>query len=126
MQNRNRKAACDVCGKPMRSDNLKRHKQTHRDLLALSDNEIKNELKARQEIKERQEEKIRKIEEIARENNLVIPEEITSKKHEYDQIEDVCTRCLQNHQLYLKKIELGKQVAIIIENGEVIYELTMN
>ena len=104
MQNRNRKAACDVCGKPMRSDNLKRHKQTHRDLLALSDNEIKNELKVRQEIKERQEKKIRKIEEIARENNLVIPEEITSKKREYiDQIEDVRTRCLQNHQLYLKK-----------------------
>ena len=123
MQNRNRKAACDVCNKLMRSDHLKRHKQTHKDLLSLPDNEIKNELKARQEIKKRQEEKIRKIQEIARENNLAIPEEITSKKREYvDQIDDVRTRCLQNHQLYLKKIELGQQVATIIENGEVIYE----
>ena len=123
MQNRNRKAECDVCNKLMRSDNLKRHKQTHKDLLSLPDNEIKNELKARQEIKKKQEEKIRKIQEIARENNLAIPEEITSKKHEYvDQIDDVHTRCLQNHQLYLKKIELGKQVATIIENGEAAYK----
>ena len=41
--NRNRKAECDVCGKPMRSDNLKRHKLTHKDLLSLPDNEIKDE-----------------------------------------------------------------------------------
>ena len=99
-QDRHKKVECDVCNKLTRSDHLKRHKQTHRDLLALSDNEIKNELKARQEIKKKQEEKIRKIQEIARENNLAIPEEITSKKREYvDQIENVRTRCLQNHQL---------------------------
>ena len=30
-RNRNRKAECDVCGKPMRSDHLKRHKKTHKD-----------------------------------------------------------------------------------------------
>ena len=42
--NRNRRVECDVCGKPMRSDHLKRHKQTHKDLLALPDNEIKKEL----------------------------------------------------------------------------------
>ena len=41
----------------MRSDNLKRHKQTHRDLLSVSDNEFKNELETRQEIKKKQEEK---------------------------------------------------------------------
>ena len=29
---------------------------------------------------------------------------------------------MQNHRLYLEKIELGKQVASIIESGEVIYE----
>ena len=120
-QSRHRKAECNVCNKVMRSDNLKRHKQTHKDLLSLTDNEIKNELKARQEIKEKQEEKIRKIEEIARENNLTIPEEI--KKHKpVHQTNDVRARCLQNHKLYLEKIELGKQVASIIESGEVVYE----
>ena len=57
-------------GKLMRSDHLKRHKQTHKDLLSLTDDEIKNELQAWQEIKEKREEKIQKIKEIVRENNL--------------------------------------------------------
>ena len=123
MQNRNKKVECDVCSKIMRSDHLKRHKQTHRDLLSLPDNEIKNELETRQEIKKKREERIQKIEEIAKENNLAIPDEITSRKREsVDKIADVRTRCLQNQQLYLEKIELGKQVATIIENGDVIYE----
>ena len=100
MQNRNRKAVCDVCSKLMRSDHLKRHKQTHKDLLSLPDNEINDELKSLQEFNKKQEEKIRKIQEIARENNLAIPEEITSKEREYvDQINDIRTGCLQNHQL---------------------------
>ena len=62
--NRNRRVECDVCGKPMRSDNLKRHKQTHKDLLALPDNEIKKELEKRQEFKKKREEKIRKLEKL--------------------------------------------------------------
>ena len=37
-------------------------------------------------------------------------------------IENVHARCLQNYQLFLEKIEMGKQVAIMIENGEIIYE----
>ena len=123
MNNRNRNAECDVCGKLMRSDNLTRHKQTHKDLLSLPDDEIKNELVTRQEIKKKQEEKIQRIEEIAKENDLAIPEEIVSRKREsVDEIDDVRTRCLQNQQLYLEKIELGKQVATIVESGEVIYE----
>ena len=68
-QNRNRKVECDVCSKPMRSDNLKRHKETHKDLLSLPGNEIKDELKSRQEIKKKNEEKIQKVVEIAREND---------------------------------------------------------
>ena len=35
----------------MKSDNSKRHKETHKDLLSLPDNEIKDELKSRQEFK---------------------------------------------------------------------------
>ena len=100
MQNRNKKVECDVCSKIMRSDHLKRHKQIHRDLLSLPDNEIKNELETRQEIKKKREEKIQKIEEIAKENDLAIPEEILNKKYEFvDEIDDVRTRCLQNQQL---------------------------
>ena len=95
MKNRN-KAECGVCNKLMRSDHLKRHHQTHIE-----------ELIRLQEFNKKQEEKIRKIQEIARENNLAIPKEITSKEREYvDQINDIRTECLQNHQLHLKKIEI--------------------
>ena len=80
-QNRNKTVVCDVCLKWMRSDNLQRHKLIHKDLLSLPDDEIKDELKARQIVKEKQEAKIRRIEEIARDNNLSIPEEII-EKHE--------------------------------------------
>jgi len=107
----------------MRSDNLQRHKQVHKDILSLSDDEIKEELRARQEINKKQQVKLQRIEEIAIENDLPIPEEIVSRKREsVDEIDNVRARCLQNHQLYLEKIELGKQVATIVESGEVIYE----
>ena len=116
-KNRNRKVECDVCSNPMRSDTLKRHKKTHKDLLSLPDNEIKDELQSREEFKKKREEKIQKIEEIAKENNLTIPDEIIEKRKS-NEIDDIRTRCLQNYQLYLEKIEIGKQVATIIEKGK--------
>ena len=79
----------------MRSDNLKRHKKTHKDLLSLRDNEIRDELKSRQEIKKKQQEKIQKVEETARDNNLAIPEEIINRKTAVE-IDDVYTRCLRS------------------------------
>ena len=98
MQNRN-KTECGVCNKWMRSDHLKRHHQSHIE-----------ELTHLQEFNKKQEEKIRKIQEIARENNLAIPKEITSKEREYvDQINDIRTEYLQNRQLYLKKIEIDSK-----------------
>ena len=121
MQDRHRQIECDVCYRPMRSNNLHRHKKTHKDLLSLPDNEIKDELQSREEFKKKREEKIQKIEEIAKENNLTIPDEIIEKRKS-NEIDDIRTRCLQNYQLYLEKIEIGKQVATIIENGEIIYE----
>ena len=45
------------------------------------------------------------------------------KKHKSaEEIDDVRARCLQNQKLYLEKIELGKQVASLVESGEVMYE----
>ena len=92
-----------------------------KDLLSLPDNEIKDELQSREEFKKKREEKIQRIEEIAKENNLTIPDEIIEQRKS-NEIDDIRTRCLQNYQLYLEKIEIGKQVATIIENGEIIYE----
>ena len=73
---------CTICDKPMRSNNLKQHKQIRKDLLSLPDDEIKNELKSRQEIKKKKEEKIQKVVEIAKENNLAIPKEIKRESTE--------------------------------------------
>ena len=61
IQDRHRQVDCDVYDKPMRSNNLKRHKKTHKDLLSLPDSEIKDELKSRQEKEKAQ----RKVVEIA-------------------------------------------------------------
>ena len=57
-----KRISCDVCGKSMRSDNLKRHKLTHKDLLSLPDDEIKQELKARHTIEKEKEIKRKRIE----------------------------------------------------------------
>ena len=61
MQDRHRQVECDVCSKPMRSNNLKCHKKTHKNLLSLPHNEIKVELKNREEIQEKAKRKDRKI-----------------------------------------------------------------
>ena len=99
MQDRHRQIECDVCYRPMRSNNLHRHKKIHKDLLSLPDNEIKDELQSREEFKKKREEKIQKIEEIAKENNLTIPDEIAEKRKSVNKIDDVRTRRLQNYQL---------------------------
>ena len=58
--------------------------------------------------------------EIARENDLAIPEEIINGKSA-EEIDDVYARCLRSQHIYLTKIELGKQVATIVENRKVLY-----
>ena len=123
MPGQHRQRQCTICKKWMRSNNLKGHMKVHKDLLDLPDDQLEEELRARHDIQQEREAKIRKIEKIAKENDLAIPEEIvSSKRQSAEETDDVRTRCLQNHRLYLEKIELGKQVASIIESGEVIYE----
>ena len=123
MPGQHRQRQCTICKKWMRSDKLKGHMKVHKDLLDLPDDQLEEELRARHDIQQEREAKIRKIEKIAKENDLAIPEEIvSSKRQSAEETDDVRARCLQNHRLYLEKIELGKQVASIIESGEVIYE----
>ena len=123
MPGQHRQRQCTICKKWMRSNNLKGHMKVHKDLLDLPDDQLEEELRARHDIQQEREAKIRKIEKIAKENDLAIPEEIvSSKRQSAEETDDVRTRCLQNHRLYLEKIQVGKQVASIIESGEVIYE----
>ena len=123
MPGQHRQRQCTICKKWMRSNNLKGHMKVHKDLLDLPDDQLEEELRARHDIQQEREAKIRKIEKIAKENDLAIPEEIvSSKRQSAEETDDVRARCLQNHRLYLEKIQVGKQVASIIESGEVIYE----
>ena len=45
MENRHKTVRCNVCGKRMRSDNLRRHAQAHKDILAMTDDEVRDELR---------------------------------------------------------------------------------
>ena len=56
---------CKFCGKGVRSNNLKRHELTHRDILMMTDDEIREELRARHVSQVYREEKRQRIEEIA-------------------------------------------------------------
>ena len=44
MSNRHKTVSCGVCKKPVRSDTLKRHMKTLKDLTSLSDEELEEEL----------------------------------------------------------------------------------
>ena len=115
---RHKEVLCDICGKPMRSNNLKRHILIHKDLLSLTDDVIKEELEARHTIKKEKEIKKQRIEEIARENGYDIPDEIR-KPIDDVAIEQLERDLLQDNKIYLNKIELGRKISIVIEKGVV-------
>ena len=85
---------CKVCSKDMRSDNLKRHMHMHKDILM-------NE----------EESKRQKIEEGANQEGVSM--------ERYEEITDLRQDLLKDNQLYLEKIELGKKIADIIDEGVV-------
>ena len=63
VNDRHKTVLCDICGKLMRSNNLRRHRMIHKDLLSLPDDVIKEELKVRHAIKKEKEIKKQRIEE---------------------------------------------------------------
>ena len=115
--NHNKKVSCLVCGRSMRSDVLKRHSQTHKKLISMSEDEVREELKARHAIQLEREEKRQKIEEIAHQEGIPIPKEIVDTPV-FDE-ENLREDLLKDNQLYLDKIELGKKIAVIIDEGVV-------
>ena len=56
----------------MRSDHLRRHQLTHRDILSMTDDEIREELRARHATRVYRKEKHQRIEEIAQQENIPI------------------------------------------------------
>ena len=100
----------------MLSDKLKRHAKTHKDLLSMTESEVRDELKARHAVNLEREEKRQKIEEIAHKEGLIVPKEISEASSEFDEgylQEDM----LKDNQIYLERIELGKRIDAIMDKG---------
>ena len=100
----------------MRSDNLKRHELTHRDILTMTDDEVREELRARNATRVYREENHQRIEEIAQQENIPIELCVQSSSSTLKTLEE---ELLQTNQEYLEKIELGKEIALIIDEGTV-------
>ena len=83
----------------------------------MSEDEVREELKARHAIQLEREEKRQKIEEIAHQEGIPIPKEIVDTPV-FDE-ENLREDLLKDNQLYLDKIELGKKIAVIIDEGMV-------
>ena len=107
---------CKICSKGMQYDHLRRHELTHRDILTMTDDEVQEELRARDATRVYREEKRQKIEEIAQQENIPIElcVQITSST-----LKTLEEELLQSNQEYLEKIELGKRIALIIDRGTV-------
>ena len=117
MANRNTTVQCNVCKKWQRSDNLKRHLKTHTDLLELPEDKLKEELRSRHTHQLEREAKQQQIKEIANAEGLSIPQEIQDTQPlDKDDLREVLSR---NNQRYLEKIELGKNISTILDEGVV-------
>ena len=117
MPNRNISVQCTVCEKWMRSDKLKGHAKTHTDLLSLPMEEVKEELRSRHAAQVEREVKQQQIKEIAEEEGLPIPSEILDTQPlDKETLREVLSR---NNQRYLEKIELGKNISSILDEGVV-------
>ena len=115
---RHTQVECTVCFRIMRSNNLKRHMRKHRDLYSLDEEAL------REEIKERK----RKYEDREKRKHLVLEiieqEQVPLECCEISSTTNLRTSTLrqdmlQDNQDYLDKIELGKQIIVIINEGVV-------
>ena len=121
-KDRHKKGQCTVCGKCMLSNNLKRHEQTHGDILSMTDEEVREELRERSD-----------GEQICTHNynNMTNGEEenIPSNRH-CDEVTTVSAipavnkillqlEMIHNNQKYLDKIQLGKQILTIMTENDI-------
>ena len=84
----------------MRADTMQRHMKTHKNLLSLPEEEMKEELRSRHATQLEREAKRLRIEEIARAEGISIPKEI-SDIGPLDE-ENLRENLLRDNQLYLE------------------------
>jgi len=111
-KNRNKTVECRVCLRVMKSDKLKRHMKTHRDIFHLDDDEVRSEIKRRKKIYETNEERIQYVKKIADEEGYDFNNIDKDKKNLRESM-------LQDNKDYLETIDMGKQINEIIDEGVV-------
>ena len=124
--NRHKHIHCSICGKSMRSDHMKRHTKTHKDILSLPEEEARQELRIRHEVQLQREEKRQKLEEIAHQEGIPITLCTDTTTPFIIDPKSLENQLLHDNQNYLNKIEVGTQVAIIIDKGTVREESLTN
>ena len=116
-----KKVRCLVCGRCMRSDHLERHMNTHKELLPMIEEE-----EAHAGIREHHTAEIepgakrQKPTDLAPQEGAPVPKEPmqTSPAFNFENLEE---SLLKNNREYLKKIEMGMKIAIMIDDED-IYE----
>ena len=114
-ETRNKQIECTVCLQKMRSDNIKRHMRKHRDLYSLDEKDMREEIKERKRQYENRAERIQLAREIAQQESVpleCIDQTTKVKKTSKEEL-------LEDNKEYLDKIELGKDIALIINEGVV-------
>ena len=113
---RNKHIRCKICSKSIRKDTLNRHHETHRDILSMSDEDMREEIRARHATQMYREDRRQKVEEIAYNDGISIN---LPKEFEIEDITNLKEELLQTNEEYLEKIELGHQIANILDEGTV-------
>ena len=115
-ETKNKQVECRVCLRRMRSDHLKRHMLKHRELHTLDEDEMRGEIKRRKKLQETREEREQLVRQIAEEEGLpseycdvVVPDTLRPVSVEKELMDD--------NLIYNRKIEHGKIICNILENG---------
>jgi len=109
-KDRHRTIECAICLQKMKSDKLKRHMKTHRDIHHLEDTELRNEIKRRKKIHEMNEERMLYVKKVSEEEGYDFNKIDNDKRKLRESM-------LQDNKDYLEAIDMGKQINEIIDEG---------
>ena len=137
--NRNKQVHCPICYKSIRSDTQNRHARTHKSILTRPEVEWREELKDLRAVYKERENKVKRLEEIAHEEdvpddiliNIIHPsplqpsniETLSQNEDDGDDDDDDEKHLKESMQCdmkeYLDKIDLGRRINAILDEGEV-------
>jgi len=118
-KNRHSQITCGVCGKTMRNDIMKRHMKTHADINAMNEDDKRVELERRKEVHERLEKQLQETRTIAIEIGApAICYEQSAANSVTVHDDDLRTRLRNDKRAHAEKIELGREIEAIINDGD--------